>query len=103
MRAVSFDSEMCSLLGVNTFWVYLSSFSIGCALSGIAGAIIAPIFSVNPDMGHGIIATALMVMMVGGVGSYRGAVVGGIVVGLVLSFGYQFFGGISQPGQSSSL
>jgi branched-chain amino acid transport system permease protein len=97
MRAVSFDAEMSSLLGVNTFWVFIMSFGIGCALAGIAGAIIAPIFSVNPNMGNGIIATALMVMVVGGIGSYKGAIIGGIVVGQVLSFGYQFFGGISQP------
>jgi len=96
MRAVSFDAEVCSLLGINTFWVYLLSFGIGCALAGFAGAIVAPVFSVSPDMGHGIITAALLVMMVGGVGSYKGALVGGLVIGLLSSFGFQFLGQLSQ-------
>jgi len=96
MRAVSFDAEVCSLLGVNTFWVYLLSFGIGCALAGLAGAIVAPVFSVSPDMGHGIITAALLVMMVGGIGSYKGALAGGLVIGLLSSFGFQFLGQLSQ-------
>jgi branched-chain amino acid transport system permease protein len=96
MRAVAFDAEMSSLLGINTFRIYLVSFVVGCALAGIAGAIVAPVFSVTPDMGHAVVFTAFLVMIVGGIGSYKGAVLGGIMIGLVLSFGYQFLGGLAQ-------
>lgn len=96
MRAVSFDAEICSLLGINTFRIYLVSFAVGCALAGVAGAIVAPVFSVTPEMGHAVVFTAFLVMIIGGIGSYKGAVLGGIVIGLVLSFGFQFLGGLAQ-------
>jgi len=96
MRAVSFDAEVCALQGINTFQIYLISFGVGCALAGLAGAIVAPVFSVTPDMGHAIIFTAFLVMIVGGFGSYKGAILGGVLGGLVLSFGFQFFGGAAE-------
>ena len=95
MRAVAFDPETSSLQGVNTFQIYLVSFIVGCALSGVAGGIIAPVFSVTPAMGTHIIFIAFMVMVVGGMGSYKGAIVGGLLLGLMFSFGFQFFGGVA--------
>jgi branched-chain amino acid transport system permease protein len=95
IRAVAIDAEAASLMGINTFRVYLLSFVVGCALAGAAGGIVASSFSVTPTMGHSIIFMAFLVMVVGGIGSYKGAILGGILVGLVLSFGYQFFGSIS--------
>ena len=96
MRAVSFDAEVSSLLGVNTFWTNVFSFAGGCALAGMAGAMIAPVAGVAPEMGNGVITMALLIMVVGGLGSYKGAVTGGILVGLVLSFGFHFLGGLSE-------
>jgi branched-subunit amino acid ABC-type transport system permease component len=95
MRAVAFDSEAASLQGVNPFRAYLGSFVVGCGLAGVAGGTVAASFSVTPSMGHNIICMAFLVMVVGGIGSYKGAVLGGILVGQVLSFGYQFLGSIS--------
>lgn len=96
IRAVSFDAEVSSLLGINTFQVFLVCFAVGCALAGISGAIVAPVFSITPEMGQAIVFTAFLVMVVGGIGSYKGAVLGGVMVGLILSFGFQFIGGLSQ-------
>lgn len=96
MRAVSYDAEVSALQGINTFQVYLLSFAVGCALAGLAGAIVAPVFSVTPDMGHAIIFMAFLVMIIGGIGSYKGAILGGLIVGLMLSFGFQFFGGLAE-------
>lgn len=96
MRAVAFDAEVSSLLGVNPSVIYLTSFMLGCGLAGIAGATVAPVFSVTPTMGTHIILTSFMVMVVGGIGSYKGAILGGIIVGLASSFGYQFLGGFAQ-------
>jgi branched-chain amino acid transport system permease protein len=96
MRAVSADSGAASLLGVNTFRIFLVCFAVGSALAGIAGGIIAPVFAVTPEMGTNMIFMAILVLIIGGIGSYKGTVLGGILIGLALSFGYQFFGGFSQ-------
>jgi branched-chain amino acid transport system permease protein len=96
MRAVSSDALASNLVGINSARIYLVSFSLGCALAGIAGALLAPIFSVSPLMGGDIIFMAMLVMVLGGVKSYKGGIMGGIAVGLALSFGYQFLGVISQ-------
>jgi branched-chain amino acid transport system permease protein len=96
MRAVSEDADVSSLLGINSPMIYLLGFVLGCALVGFAGAIIAPIYAIIPDMGTNIIFIAMLVFVLGGIGSYKGAVAGGFAVGLLLSFGYQFFGGVSQ-------
>jgi branched-chain amino acid transport system permease protein len=96
MRAVSFDAEVASLQGISSVKIFCISFSVGCALAGFAGAIVAPVFSITAEMGHGVIFMAFLVMVVGGIGSYKGAVIGAFTVGLILSFGFQFFGGVAQ-------
>lgn len=92
MRAVSFNADVASLQGVNPTITYMVTMGVGCALSGFAGGVMAPIYAVSPDMG-GIILTVLLVIMLGGMGSMLGAVLGGLVLGLTLSFGYYFIGG----------
>jgi len=96
MRAVCFDSEAASLQGINTFLIFLVCFAVGSALAGLAGGVIAPVFSVTPTMGTEVIFLAFLVLLIGGLGSYKGTILGGILVGLALSFGFQFFGGLSQ-------
>lgn len=96
MRAVSFDAVASSLQGINPSRTYLAGFAVGCGVAGIAGGMIAPIFAVTADMGHHILFVALLVIIVGGLGSYKGAILGGIMVGLLLNFGYHFFGGLSE-------
>jgi len=96
MRAVSYDPEAVTLQGINTFWIFVSCFALGSALAGLAGGIIAPLFSVTPAMGQNIIFMSFLVLLVGGIGSYRGTIAGGLLVGLLLSFGFQFMGGIAE-------
>lgn len=96
MRAVSYDPEAVTLQGVNTFWVFVFCFALGSALAGLAGGIIAPVFSVTPAMGQEVIFLSLLVLLVGGIGSYRGTIFGGLLIGLLLSFGFQLLGGVAE-------
>jgi branched-chain amino acid transport system permease protein len=96
MRAVSIDTEVASLHGINSFWICVLGFGLGCALAGFAGGIMAPMMAVTTDMGNSVIFSAFMIMIVGGMGSYKGTIVGGLVVGLVLSYGIYFFGGLTE-------
>ncbi len=92
MRAVSFNSDVAALQGINTNRAYMTAFIVGGALAGFAGGAMAPVYAVSPDMG-GIILTVLLVVMLGGMSSVPGAALGGIVLGITLSFGYYFIGG----------
>ena len=92
MRAVSFSSEAASLQGINTKGICLACVGIGTALAGFAGGIIAPGYGLVPEMGNNIILNVLLIAMLGGIDSLLGAVLGGLVVGLILSFGQYFIG-----------
>jgi branched-chain amino acid transport system permease protein len=95
VRAVSSDAEVSSVLGINTTWIGLVGYTLACVLAGIAGALVVPVYAVTTEMGANIIFIAILVMMIGGIGSYRGTILGGLIVGLVLSFGFQFIGGLA--------
>jgi len=96
MRAVSEHPEIASLHGISTYRIYLIAMGLGTGLAGFAGGIIAPSYGINPQMGNNILLTVLLMTMLGGMDSLMGAVVGGIVVGQVLSFGQYFIGGLAQ-------
>jgi branched-chain amino acid transport system permease protein len=91
MRAVSLNSEVAALHGINPLRTYLLTMGIGCGLSGLAGGLLAPAYNVQPSMGTNVIATILLMTMLGGMDSLLGAVVGGLVVGQILSFGQYYF------------
>jgi len=100
VRAVAQDREMASLLGVNPTLVNMLSFGLGCALAGAAGVILAPIFPVTPTIGASISLTAFIVVVLGGMGSLAGCLVGGLILGVVqdlgsayISSGYKHFFG----------
>src|SRR5579883_1932733 len=85
VRAGIEDATMVQLLGTNVqrmFWVV---FSLGAMAAGIAGVIYAPLSSVIPNMGEPFLVECFVVIVIGGLGSFPGAVVGGIVVGEILS------------------
>ncbi len=92
MRAVSFNSDVAALQGINTNRAYMTAFIVGCTLAGFAGGAMAPVYAVSPEMG-GVILTVLLVVMLGGMSSIPGAALGGIILGITLSFGYYFIGG----------
>jgi branched-chain amino acid transport system permease protein len=92
MRAVSVDTEVASLHGINSLLVCVVGFALGCALAGVAGGVMAPFMPIATDMGNSVIFSAFLIMIVGGMGSYLGTIVGGMVVGLAYSFGVYAFG-----------
>ncbi len=87
VRAVSMDREVAAMLGVNPVRVNLLAFGLGCALAGAAGVILTPIFPVTPTVGVGVSLTAFVVVVLGGMGSFSGCVVGGLILGLVENLG----------------
>lgn len=80
VRAAAFDRHMASSLGVPVEKVYAGTFAFGVALAGIAGVLLAPIYSVFPTMGKDFILLAFSVVIVGGMGSIKGAVIAGLVL-----------------------
>jgi branched-chain amino acid transport system permease protein len=91
IRAVAQDKEAAALQGVQVSRISSLSFGIGCALAGSAGALMAPIFSVSPFLGGEVILKAFLVVILGGMGSIPGAMLGGLVLGFIESFGSLFF------------
>jgi branched-chain amino acid transport system permease protein len=91
MRAVSFRPDVAALQGVNADRIFMVAMIIGCALAGFAGAIMAPIFGVDLGMAENGFLVMLVVML-GGVGSMPGAILGGLVFGMTLSYGQYYIG-----------
>ena len=90
IRATSQDREMAELNGVNTTRLNSFSFGLGCALAAAAGVILAPVFPVTPSAGVPVALTAFVVVVLGGMGSLWGCVVGGLILGLVENLGAAF-------------
>ena len=96
MRAVSLNPEAATLQGVKTNRVYLVTMGFGCALAGFGGGVMAPVYVIYPEMGSNIILSVLLVIMLGGMNSMIGAVLGGLVLGITLVFGQYFLGSLAQ-------
>jgi len=93
MRAVAHNKDIAYLSGVNVPLMISMIFGIGCALGAAAGVLIAPINYVQVQMGIGILIKAFAAAVVGGFGSLPGAVLGGLLVGVVESLGAGFISG----------
>ena len=91
MRAVSFNMDVAALMGVNSDRMFLLAVAIGCALAGLAGGLMSPIFAVSTAAAAGGLLV-LLVVMLGGVGSMVGAILGGLVFGMTLSYGQYYIG-----------
>jgi len=85
VRAGARDPQIVRILGVNVARVWLIVFGLGAGLAGLAGVLAAPLQGVIPEMGDPILAEAFVVTVVGGMGSLMGAVVAGLLVGVVVS------------------
>jgi branched-chain amino acid transport system permease protein len=90
IRAGAANREMVGALGVNIQLLYTLVFGLGAALAGFAGLMQAPILTVQIGMGENILILALVVIIVGGIGSIRGALVAAVFVGLVDTLGRAF-------------
>jgi branched-chain amino acid transport system permease protein len=91
VRAGSIDREMTQALGVNINFLYRVVFAAGVALAVLAGMIAAPVSSVYPGMGSQVLIICFVVVVIGGIGSVRGAFVAALLVGFVDTFGKVFF------------
>lgn len=87
IRAGASNRQMVASLGINIRLLYTLVFGLGAALAGIAGVMAGPILAVEPGMGEGMLILAFVVIVVGGIGSIRGAVVASIIVGVVETVG----------------
>lgn len=85
VRAGIEDQLMVRLLGLNIQRAFLVVFGVGAAAAGFAGMIYGPIVSIVPDMGFRILVQSFVVVVIGGVGSFPGAIVGGLIAGQILS------------------
>ena len=94
LRAAAQDPEAAALQGISINQTARIAMFIGAGLAGIAGALTAPLVSVNPHMGHSVIVTAFIVIIVGGVGSLEGAVIASVVYAIVHTFVTTFFDGV---------
>ncbi len=85
IRAGARDPEIMRVLGVDTGRIWRLVFGLGTAIAGLAGLLAAPLQGVSPEMGNAILADAFVVTVVGGMGSLAGAIVAGLVVGVIVS------------------
>jgi branched-chain amino acid transport system permease protein len=90
VRAGATNAAMVSALGVNIRRLFMIVFGFGAMLAGFAGIIIAPILSVEPGMGDTILILAFVVIVIGGIGSIRGAFIAALLIGLVDTLGRSF-------------
>jgi branched-chain amino acid transport system permease protein len=82
VRAGTEDSEMVSCLGVNISKVFFLIFGLAIAIAGFSGALVAPIRAIEPTMGWLILGICFAVVVIGGMGSFVGAIIGGLIAGL---------------------
>ncbi len=92
IRAVAKERVGAQLVGIDVDRIFAISYGIGLATLGAAASLMMPIFYVSPTVGHVFVLVAFTVVVLGGMGSFLGAVVGGLIIGLTESFGGLFLG-----------
>jgi branched-chain amino acid transport system permease protein len=90
LRAGSRDPEMLAWLGIDFPKVMTGAFALGCFLAGTAGALAGPLWTVNPTMSSAASMPAFVIVTIGGLGSYKGAIIAGLLVGVVTALSIQF-------------
>jgi len=92
IRAVAKEKQGAKLMGIDVEKVYALSFGIGMACLGAAACFLLPAYYVNPQVGGGFVLVAFTIVVLGGMGSFVGALVGGLLIGVVESIGGLFLG-----------
>ena len=90
IRAGATNGQMVSALGVDIRRLFMIVFGFGAMLAGFAGALVAPILSVEPGMGDNLLILTFVVIVIGGIGSIRGAFLGALMIGLIDTLGRAF-------------
>ena len=96
VRAGTKDGEMVELLGINIRMVWTMIFGLGIGLAALSGALVAPISGTTPEMGSFTVIEAFVVVVIGGMGSFVGSIVAGILVGEVIAMTTLWFGQAAQ-------
>ena len=96
VRASVDDPETAQLLQINTDKILFYTFALGCGLAGLAGITVAPILGVEPGMDMEVLVLTLIVVVVGGPGSLKGAIIGSLLIGFVDSFGKVYIPQLAQ-------
>jgi len=91
IRAGTDDSEMVSALGIDISKIFTLVFGIGAALAGLAGVLAAPVQNVTPEMGNSILTETFVVVIIGGMGSIAGSILGGLIIGELITLGVVFW------------
>jgi len=91
LLAVIFDRELGEAMGINVTAVYMVTFVLGSILAALGGAFVAPTISVTPGIGVEVIVLAFAVVVIGGMGSIPGAMIGALVVGIARAFAVHMF------------
>jgi branched-chain amino acid transport system permease protein len=91
LDAVSQSRESAAVIGINPRRIYTVAFGLGSALAAGAGALIAPIFALSPNMGELPAVQAFIIIVLGGMGSVGGSIAGGVLLGVVEGLGVGFF------------
>ncbi|PSM16149.1 MULTISPECIES: branched-chain amino acid ABC transporter permease [Nitratireductor] len=92
IRAVAKEKKGTALVGIDTDHVYAMSYGLGIACLGVAACLLLPSYYVNPQVGHGFVLIAFTIVVLGGMGSFVGALIGGFVIGVVEAMGGLFLG-----------
>ena len=95
VRAGIEDAAMVDALGINVDRVFMLVFGIGAMAAGFSGIVNAPVVSIAPDMGESILVQCFVVVVIGGVGSFPGAILGGLIAGEIISITSMFNPGYS--------
>ena len=95
VRAGIEDSVMVGALGIDVYKVFMLVFGIGAMAAGFAGIVNAPVVSIAPDVGESILVQTFVVVVIGGVGSFPGAILGGLIAGEIISITSMFNPGYS--------
>lgn len=92
IRAVSKEKQGAKLMGIHVEHIYAMSFGIGLACLGAAACFLLPTYYVNPQVGSGFVLVAFTIVVLGGMGSFTGALIGGLLIGVVESLGGLYLG-----------
>ena len=85
VRAGIEDAVMVDSLGINVYRIFMIVFGIGSVAAGFAGIVNTPVVSLSPDVGEAILVQTFVVVVIGGVGSFPGAILGGLIAGEIIS------------------
>lgn len=91
LRAVSQDKQAAAVVGINSLVMNSAAFALGAGLAAMAGALLAPSFSLTPDVGAAPSIRSYVIIVLGGMGSIQGSILGGLLIGLVESLGVGYF------------